>query len=663
MDNQPIPDAREPETLTEADSVAAAPRRPGLRPADIAITGMSAIMPGAPDLRTFWENILDKVGAIEEVPADRWPVERYFDTDRDAPDKINSKWGGFIPDVAFDPARFGIPPASVPSIDPAQLLALVAAEAALKDAGLTEMSPELRRQASVILAFTGGLGELGIQYAARAELARALPAPPPETLDFLPRWTSDSFAGLLPNVVAGRIANRFDLGGANFVVDAACASSLAALRQAVVELETGRSDVVLCGAVETGKGPFAFTCFSKAQALSPRGKCNAFDAEADGTAVSEGIAMLVLRRLEDAQAAGDRIYAVIKGVDGSSDGRARGLMAPLPEGQKRALRRAYDQAGYSPVSVALFEAHGTGTVAGDAAEIESLSSLLVEHGAAPGACAVGSVKTLIGHAEGAAGLAGLIKVVLGLHHRVLPPHAGVAQPNAALRDAACPIALHQRAQPWLARRGAPRRAGVSAFGFGGANYHVTLEEHGAGDAPRAPRDRWPVELFVWRAADRAALVDAAKAALATLQAGAAPQLGGLSKALSQALVDGPAILAIVAGSHAALATLLGQAIERLGGPETTRPLPPGLYLSDAPLSADGKVAMLFPGQGSQYPDMGRELATLFDEVGAVLAEADAILADTPTYRGRPDTRLSRLMYPFERFGDDEEEMRRAGRWR
>lgn len=641
-------------------SASRVPVRSGLRPADIAITGMSAIMPGAADVRRYWENLLDKVGAIEEIPAERWPAELYFDPDRDAPDKISSRWGGFIPDTAFDPIRFGIPPASVPSIDPGQLLALVAAEAALADAGLADIGPDLRRRASVILGFTGGLGELGLQYAARSELARALPAIPAETLDFLPSWTSDSFAGLLPNVVAGRIANRFDFGGPTFVVDAACAASLAALRQAVLELETGRSDLVLCGAVDTGQGPFAFTCFSKARALSPSGRCRSFDAGADGTAISEGIAMLVLRRLEDAEAAGDRIYAVIKGVDGSSDGRGLGLMAPLPAGQKRALQRAYDQAGYSPASVELFEAHGTGTVSGDAAEISSLSELLIEHGAKPRSSALGSVKALIGHTKGAAGLAGLIKVALGLHHRVLPPHAGVEQPNAALRESDCPMALHEEARPWLPRPGTARRAGVSAFGFGGANYHVTLEEHAGGPRRSASRDRRAAELFVWRAADRAALSILAGTASSPLQAGARPCLGGLARALAAGLGDGRATLAIVAGSHEALAALLVQAVERLDGREDSRPLPRGLYLSDTPLSTGGQVAMLFPGQGSQYPDMGRELAVLFDDVSAVLEEADAVMADTPTYRDRAEPRLTRLVYPFQRFGEDEEEeVRRA----
>ena len=646
----PVRDA-EPMRATSVDT-------PGrLRPADIAIVGIGAIMPGAADLRRFWENILDKVNAIGEVPAERWPAGLYFDADRAARDKIDSKWGGFLPDIPFDPTRFGIPPASVPSIDPAQLLALVLAEAALNDAGLLNMDPVLRRSASVILGFTGGLGELGLQYAARAELARALPSATAETLDFLPEWTSDSFAGLLPNVIAGRIANRFDFGGANFVVDAACATSLAALRQGVIELESGRSDIVLCGAVEAGQGPFAFTCFSKAQALSPQGRCRAVDAAADGTAIAEGVVMLVLRRLKDAEAAGNRIYAVIKGIDGSSDGRARGLMAPLPEGQKRALHRAYDQAGYSPASVALFEAHGTGTVAGVSAEIESLSAVLREHGASPRSCDVGSVKTLIGHAEGAAGMAGLIKAALGLHHRVLPPHAGVEAPNPALRDADCPMTLYGEARPWLPRAGIPRRAGVSAFGFGGANYHVTLEEH-PGPGGNAPRDRWPAELFVWRAADRATIMRSVEGGLAALQRGARPCLGGLARALAQELGSGPATLAIVADSHETLAKLLAEAVVRIRGGGPSSRLPAGLYLSDAPLARHGRVAMLFPGQGSQHPDMARDLATMFPEVATALAAADAIVAETPTYRGRVDPRLSRLIFPATRFGAAEEEAAR-----
>jgi acyl transferase domain-containing protein/NADP-dependent 3-hydroxy acid dehydrogenase YdfG len=623
----------------------------GPLPADIAIIGMSVILPGAPDLHTYWDNLLNKVCAIRNIPADRWLSAAYFDPDRDAPDKIYSGCGGFIDDVPFDPAHFGLPPVAVPAIDPSQLLALVAAETALADAGLLAMDAEQRRRAAVILGFTGGLGELGVQYAARAELPRALGATPEQALDVLPRWTSDSFAGLLPNVIAGRIANRFDLGGASFVVDAACAASLAALRQAVIELETGRSDLVICGGVETGQGPFAYTCFSKAQALSPTARCRPFDAAADGTLIAEGVAMLVLKRLDEAEADGNRVYAIIKGVDGSSDGRARSLMAPLPEGQKRALEGAYRQAGYAPSSVELFEAHGTGTVAGDAAEIESLSAVLTDYGAAPRQCAVGSVKTLIGHTKGTAGMAGLIKVALALHHRVLPPHAGVEQPNPALQAADCPIALHQQPRPWLKRLNAPRRAGVSAFGFGGANYHVTLEEHAK--AHPAPRSEWPTELFVWRAPDRDALAAAAAFVLGALQSGTPPPRAGLAQALAAALRDGPVRLAIVAQTHAELRDRLAAAVQRLRGSDANPP-PPGVYLSDTPLAAEGQVAMLFAGQGSQYPDMLRELAVSFGEVRAALEDADAIIADTPTYRDRADRQLSRLIYPPDRFTENEE---------
>lgn len=653
------------ERLSAATRPAAA-RRPAPPPADVAIVGISAVLPDAANAREYWENILAKHCAIEEIPAERWDWRLYYDADRDARDKIYSKWGGFIPDVPFDPTHFGMPPVSVRAIDPMQLLALVAVEEALRDAGMEKGVPEQREATSVILGISGGLGEMGIQYGARTELARALGETPAETLVFLPEWSSDSFAGILPNVSAGRVANRLDFGGVNFTVDAACASSLAALRQAALELESGRSDVVVCGGVDTVQGPFGFTCFSKSQALSPTGRCRTFDSAADGIATGEGIAMVVLKRLADAERDGDRIYAVIKGVGGSSDGRARGLMAPLPAGQKRALERAYAQAAFSPATVELFEAHGTGTVAGDAAEIESLTLFLREHDTAPRHSAVGSVKTMIGHTKATAGSAGLIKAALGLHHRVLPPHMGVEEPNAALRQADSPLGLHQQARPWLAHPDHPRRAGVSSFGFGGTNFHVALEEY-RGEYRTAlrgaPRVQWPAELFVWRAADREALIALAGEVLAALDAGAAPTPAGLAQALAAALPaaspGGAATLAIVAPSVANLRERLEAALAVLRDPAKGGALPPGAYFSDQPLAAQGKLAMLFSGQGSQYPDMLRELAVAFDEVRDALEEADATLRDTPTYRDRADPRLSRLIYPHDRFGDDEEKAARA----
>ena len=258
----------------------------------------------------------------------------------------------------------------------------------------------------MILGASGGAGDVGAQYAVRAEMPRFLGTLAPQAAGRLPQWTEDSFAGILLNVAAGRTANRFNFGGLNYTTDAACASSLSAVYQSVLELETGRSDVVVTGGIDTVQGPFGYLCFSKTQALSPRGRCRAFDATADGIVISEGIAVVALKRLADAERDGDRIYAVIKGVGGSSDGRAKSMTAPHPDGQIRALSRAYEMAGYSPASVGLFEAHGTGTVAGDTAELETVTRLLARSGAGPNDHAIGSIKSFIGHTKARPALLG-----------------------------------------------------------------------------------------------------------------------------------------------------------------------------------------------------------------------------------------------------------------
>ena len=232
----------------------------------------------------------------------------------------------------------------------------------------------------MILGAGGGGADKSVGYTVRSMLPSLLGRNHPELErelnDRLPEWTEDSFAGILMNVAAGRVANRLDLGGTNYTVDAACASSLAAISLAVRELQNGTSDVVLAGGVDAIQNPFSYLCFAKTQALSPRGRCRPFDASADGIAISEGFATVVLKRREDAERDGDRIYAIIRGVGASSDGRDKSLTAPRPEGQMRALRRAYAQARFSPATVGLIEAHGTGTVVGDSAEIKSLDARL-----------------------------------------------------------------------------------------------------------------------------------------------------------------------------------------------------------------------------------------------------------------------------------------------
>ncbi|CAK9113561.1 Polyketide synthase PksN, partial [Durusdinium trenchii] len=316
---------------------------PAPPPLDIAIIGMSCLLPGADNLTSYWDNILQKRDLVDEVPDDRFDTSRWFDRDRAARDKIYSKWGGFLDDVEFDPLKYGIPPMALKSIEPMQLLALELVDRSLRDAGYRDNNPHKERT-SVILGAGGGIAELGAGYALRSALPGLIEEIDERVLGQLPEWTEDSFAGILLNVVAGRISNRFDLGGVNFTVDAACASSLSALYLACRELADYTSDMVITGGCDTLQSPFTYLCFAKAGALSPRGRSRTFDATSDGIAISEGLASIVLKRREDAERDGDRIYAVIRAAAGGSDGRSKGMATPRIEGQMRTIERAYAQA-------------------------------------------------------------------------------------------------------------------------------------------------------------------------------------------------------------------------------------------------------------------------------------------------------------------------------
>jgi acyl transferase domain-containing protein/NAD(P)H-dependent flavin oxidoreductase YrpB (nitropropane dioxygenase family)/NADP-dependent 3-hydroxy acid dehydrogenase YdfG len=623
-------------------------------PADIAIIGLGAALPKADNVRQFWENIVNRVDGITEVPAERWDWRLYFDADRNARDKIYSKWGGFMDDMVFDPLYYGIPPKAIRAVDPLQLMTLEVLRQTMEDAGYEGREFD-REHVSIILGASGGAGDVGAQYAVRSELPRFTGELPADVAERLPEWTEDSFAGILLNVAAGRAANRFDFGGLNFTVDAACASSLAAVHQGVVELEDGRSDMVVVGGIDTVQGPFGYLCFSRTQALSPQGKCRTFDTNADGIVISEGIAMLCMKRLADAERDGDRIYAVIKGVGGSSDGRAKSMTAPHPDGQIRALERAYRKAGYSPSTVGLLEAHGTGTVAGDTAELETVSRLLANNNAAPKRCAIGSVKTLIGHTKATAGVAGLIKSTLALHHRVLPPHANVTRPNGRIADPQSPLYLLREAQPWIVREGEPRRAGVSAFGFGGTNFHIAMEEYQGdylADQQHASWEEWQAELFVWDAPDRTALAAALLGTARALQSGARPWLRDLAYSLGEKARPNSQTAAIVAGSTGELARQLDALVAHLD--DGTKPLPPGVYYSSRPLGRDGKIALMFAGQGSQYPNMLRELALAFPDIPEVLTRAENLLAERIEKTAGPGARLSRIIYNTGLYTPEEE---------
>ncbi|MFB8787465.1 MAG: beta-ketoacyl synthase N-terminal-like domain-containing protein [Potamolinea sp.] len=625
------------------------------QPSDIAIIGISTLLPQAEYAETFWENILRKVDSITEIPQSRWDWRLYYDPDKKARDKIYSKWGGFIDDVPFDPMRFGIPPKSLKSIEPLQLLALEAVRRALEDAKLAGGDFD-REHTSVILGAGGGIADLGQQYATRSILPLVVESPSEEVWERLPEWTEESFPGLLPNVIAGRVANRFDLGGSNFTVDAACASSLTAIDLAVKELETGRSNLVIAGGVDTVQSPFAYMCFSKTQALSPTGRCRTFDKNADGIAISEGIAIVVLKRLADAQRDGDRIYGIIKSVAGSSDGKALGMTAPLPAGQMRALKRAYSKAGFSPNTLGLYEAHGTGTVAGDRAELETILSTLQTEKAESKSCLVGSVKSMIGHTKSTAGVAGLIKVALSLYNKTLPPHYGVETPLEAIADPESAVYLLKEAHPWLENPNYPRRAGVSAFGFGGTNFHAVLEEYQGNVADTAPGNQsWPCELFVLRAENGESLSKKLQYLSQALQGGASPRLRDLAYTyarLAQEEQGQTVCVSIVAESLGQLKEALDLVLAHLNT-QINAPLPLHIQLNLSINKQTGvrkkdKIAFLFPGQGSQYPDMAREVTLYFQEMRSAVELANQQL------KARFPKLLSQFIYPPSAYSEAEE---------
>ncbi|MBI3836167.1 MAG: acyltransferase domain-containing protein, partial [Planctomycetes bacterium] len=636
-------------------------RSNGESPSDVAIVGMSCMFPKANDLREFWENVLNRVNAISEIPSDRWDADLYFNGDRRAKDKIYSRWGGFLSDRPIDPTRFGMPPSAIPSIEPLQLLVLESVRQAIEDSGYHKRTFN-RERTSVILGAGGGVADLGLGYGFRALLPYFLTKAGGSVEDaaelieklagLLPEWTEDSFAGLLMNVAAGRVANRFDFGGTNYTVDAACASSLAAVRLAVTELESGSSDMVVVGGADTMQSPFAYLCFSKTQALSPTGQCRTFDETADGIVISEGIAMAVLKRLADAERDGDRIYAVIKGVGSSSDGKDKGLTAPRPAGQMRALDRAYAKAGFSPTTVGLIEAHGTGTVAGDQSEVESLTKTFTAAGAKSSSCALGSVKSLIGHTKCTAGVAGMLKAALALHHKTLPPTIGVTKPNSKANFGQSPFYINTESRPWISRLdGTPRRAGVSAFGFGGTNFHAVLEEYQGEDAIAASTsvESWPAELFLWKASSSSQITKSIDQVLSALDQGAKPLLRDLAAAVCEAAssLSGNCCLALVAGSLEDLKTKLIAAKDAIAKGSADFRDPRGVFFSTESTNEKGKIAFLFPGQGSQSVNMLRDLAIAMPAVREQFECANMALGDS---LGRS---LSEFVFPHPKFTNEE----------
>ncbi|UMP06726.1 type I polyketide synthase [Amycolatopsis sp. EV170708-02-1] len=593
------------------------------RPLSVAIVGASAILPGSTDVSGFWRNVLEGRDLVTEVPPTHWLVSDYYDPDPAAPDRTHARRGAFLDPIEFDPLAFGIPPNTLPATDTTQLLGLLAAEHVLRDALGEDLTSLDRSKVSVVLG-TSALELLTTmsQRLQRPVWLKALresgvaedqaQAICDRIAEHYVPWQEATFPGLLSNVVAGRIANRFDLGGANYTTDAACASSLAAIATAVNELSCGQSDLVITGGVDTLNDITMYMCFSKTQALSPQGDCRPFSDQADGTILGEGVVMFALKRLADAERDGDRVYAVIRGIGASSDGRGTAIYAPLPRGQASALRRAYQAAGYGPETVELVEAHGTGTKAGDAAEFSALHEVFTATGREDaGWCALGSVKSQIGHTKSAAGAAGLLKATLALHHKTLPPTIKVDRPNPGLDLDAGPLYVNTCSRPWVRGSDHPRRASVSSFGFGGSNFHLTLEEY-LPQPDSSAQPQWlaravPTELVLLSAASPAELVAQARDVLSD----DSPLATVARRSQLTFRADDAARLAVVAVDRGDLAGKLGQAIDRIGQ-RPTEPVtsPTGLYYA-AGVAESWRIAFLFPGQGSQYVGMGAELAMHF----------------------------------------------------
>ena len=594
-----------------------------------AIVGVSALFPGSEDCRGFWRDILAGKDLLGEVPPTHWLLDDYHDPNTDAADKTYARRGAFLDEVDFAPMEYGVPPNILAATDTGQLLAMIVARQLLDDAFDGPFEDADRSRTGVVLG-VASTTELCLHMAGRLqqpvwEEGMRRSGLEPDEIDAISQkitdmyvpWEENTFPGLLGNVVSGRIANRFDLGGTNCVVDAACASSLAAVEMAINQLSLGQADMMIAGGVDALNDILMYMCFSKTGALSQTGDCRPFSSSADGTMLAEGLGMFALKRLDDAERDEDQIYAVIRGVGSSSDGRAKSIYAPRPEGQSKALKRAYEHADYSPRTVEMVEAHGTATPAGDAAEMRGLQAIFGQASDDTEWCALGSVKSQIGHAKAAAGAAGLFKTVMALNHRLLPPTIKVDEPNPDLELEDSPFYVNTELRPWIRGSDHPRRNAVSAFGFGGTNFHITLEEY-TGPGKQAQRRRaLDTELVLLSADDPQQLLEKCQGwtdELDNVDTGTLVYLARTSQ--KQFDAQRPARLAVVATDEEDLCAKLGQAASAIANsPKESFSAPNGIYYG---FDIDpGKVAFLFPGQGSQYPNMGAHWAIHFDEARAV----------------------------------------------
>ena len=549
---------------------------------EVAVIGMACRFPGgANDIDRFWGHLRDGKDAIADVPPSRWPGASHLSADRDAPGRTYTTKGGFLdqPVADFDAAFFGIAPREAQALDPQHRLLLEVAWEALEEACLDPTALKGSRT-GVFVGMSSDDYVLAHRHSGRPELIDAY-----------------SMTGSTFSTAVGRLSYLLGLHGPALAVDTACSSSLVALHLACRSLRSGESDLALVGGVNLILSPHSHICFSKLRAISPEGRCKTFDAVADGYVRGEGCGFVVLKRLGDAERDGNRLFARIRGSAVNQDGRTNGLAAPNGRAQQEVLAAALEDAGLAPDQVDYVEAHGTGTLLGDPIEAEALGAVF--GGARTRKLGIGSVKTNIGHLEAAAGMAGLIKLILALGHQELPASLHFSKPNPHIPwdDLALTVTAERRPWPRSAR---PRIAGLSSFGFSGTNAHVLVEEAPA-EAPRAPAaDLGSYLLCLSAEGDDSlgALAAAYRDRLKGLDSDAAV-LGDLCRSAAAGRRHFTHRLAVEGADAAALADGLGAFLDRR--------LQPEVAAGRCHDRADGRLAFLFTGQGAQYPGMGREL--------------------------------------------------------
>ncbi len=595
---------------------------------DIAIIGMAGAYAGAKDATTYWQNILNGVDAVAEAGPE-W-AGPYVDAEARSNDRIYTTRGGFLRDLAeVDLSELGVMPNTLDGGEPDHMLALRFARDALVDSGY--LKKDFDRERCGIVLGRGTYVNRGILTMVQhglimdqtMELIRGLrPDLSAEELaklkaqfkKQLPPYNAEMVGLLTPNVIAGLIANRLDLMGPNFIVDAACASSLIAIELATREINSGRCDMMITGGVQAQCPPQLYMQFCQINALS-HGQLRPFQKGADGTLLGEGVGVIVLKKLALAEADGDRIYAVIKGIGSASDGKAKGLLTPRLEGEVLALKRAYESSGIDPSTIGLIEAHGTGTRVGDKTEIQSLATQFGPRVGDLPSIALGSVKSMISHCLPASGSASIIKTALALHHKVLPPMlCDEVDPDLGIERT--PFYINTQARPWIHGGPQPRRAGVNAFGFGGINAHIILEEYRPPLARRSDAALMHVpghsELVTLAADSVAALTALAQQLAGHARAASTPSLAMLAKAASLQ-ASGSHRLAIVATDPADLAAKLDQALAKLDHAEAAPfKLRAGVHYGRG--AVPGKVCFVFPGEGAQYPNMLADLCMNFPQI-------------------------------------------------